>query len=243
MLNREDIIRYHRQILFPDFGKKGQLKLKNSHVVVAGVGGLGSPTSLYLAAAGVGHITIVDSDRVELSNLNRQVLHWDKDIGKRKVTSAKRKLSKVNHSIEITPIFEKITEKNEESIIKGARVVVDGMDNLETRFILNAGCIKEKIPFIHGAINGLFGEITTIIPGKTPCYACIYPEMPELEKPFPVFGATPALIASLQVMETIKLIAGLGGLLTGRMLFVNGSSMEFNSIELKRNPRCRVCSR
>lgn len=199
---------------------------------------------MYLASAGVGHITIVDNDRVELSNLNRQVLHWDKDIGEIKVISAKRKLSKLNPSIEITPIFEKITEKNVESIIKGAGVVVDGMDNLETRLILNAGCIKEEIPFIHGAIHGLFGEITTIIPGKTPCYACIYPEMPEMERQlFPVFGATPALIASLQVMETIKLIAGLDGLLTGRMLFVDGSSMEFKSIELKKNPCCRVCSR
>jgi adenylyltransferase/sulfurtransferase len=241
MLTDNELIRYNRQILFPGFGEEGQLKLRNSHVVVAGIGGLGSPASLYLASAGVGHIAIVDNDRVELSNLNRQVLHWDKDIGEKKVISAQRKLSELNPGIEIIPIFKKITKSNVAAIIKGANVVIDGMDNFETRFVLNSGCVKEKIPFIHGAIHGLSGEITTIIPGKTPCYACIYPEAPEAKKAFPVFGATPALIASLQVMEAIKLIAGLENLLMGKMLFVDGGSMEFNSIELKKTPHCKVC--
>lgn len=243
ILTENDLVRYHRQILLSDFGEEGQLKLKNSHVVVAGVGGLGSPVSIYLVSAGIGHITIVDNDRVELSNLNRQILHWDTDIGKKKVVSAHNKLSKLNPRIEITPLHEKITEKNVKNIIKGARVVIDAMDNFKTRFILNEGCIEEKIPFIHGAIHGLFGEITTIIPGITPCYACINAEMTEAKETFPVFGATPALIASLQVMETIKLITGLGELLTEKMLFVDGASMEFSSIDLKRNPHCRVCGR
>jgi adenylyltransferase/sulfurtransferase len=210
-------------------------------VVVAGLGGLGSPAAVYLACAGVGHITIVDCDSVELSNLNRQILHWDEDIGENKVSSARRKLTRLNPSIEVTALFEKISEQNARDIIKGANAVIDGMDNFETRFILNSACVAEGIPFIHGGIWGLYGEVTTIIPGKTPCFACIYPRVPKMNKPFPVFGVTPALIAILQVMETIKLVAGFGSLLTGKMLYVNGAKMEFTSRDLIRNPACRVC--
>lgn len=241
MLTENDLGRYQRQILFPGFGKEGQQKLKDSQIVVAGIGGLGSPASMYLAAAGIGKITIVDHDQVELSNLNRQILHWEKNIGENKISSAKKKLSQFNPQIDINPVFEKITENNVQNIIKGANAVIDGMDNFITRFILNAGCVKEKIPFIHGAIHGLFGEVTTIIPGKTPCYACIYPELPKMVEPCPVFGAAPALIAAIQVMETIKLIAGFESLLTGEMLFIDGTTMDFTRIEMKKNPHCRVC--
>lgn len=241
VLTDSDLIRYGRQILCSSFGEEGQKRLKQSHVVVAGLGGLGSPAAVYLACAGVGHITIVDCDSVELSNLNRQILHWDEDIGENKVSSARRKLTRLNPSIEVSALFEKISEQNARDIIKGANVVIDGMDNFETRFILNSACVAEGIPFIHGGIWGLYGEVTTIIPGKTPCFACIYPRVPKMNKPFPVFGVTPALIAILQVMETIKLVAGFGSLLTGKMLYVNGAKMEFTSRDLIRNPACRVC--
>jgi adenylyltransferase/sulfurtransferase len=241
ILTENDLKRYSRQIIFPDFGTEGQKKLKNSHIVVAGIGGLGSLSSTYLACAGIGHITIIDNDFVEISNLNRQVLHWDENVGEKKVLSARKKLSKLNPTIEIAPVFEKITEDNVTDLIKGAQVVVDGMDNFKTRFVLNTGCVKEKIPFIHGGINGLFGEITTIIPDKTPCLACIYPKIADTEIPFPVFGATPSLIASIQVLETIKLIAGIGDLLTGKMLYIDATTMEFNFIEVKRSINCKVC--
>ena len=241
MLTKNDLTRYERQILYPDFGEEGQKRLKQSHVVVAGLGGLGCSASLYLTCAGVGHVTLIDCDRVELSNLNRQTLHFEEDIGEGKPISAARKLTELNSSIEVTPVFKKITESNAREIIKGADLVIDGMDNFKTRFILNKACIAEGIPFIHGGVHGLFGEVTTILPGKTPCLACIFPEVPHGKVTFPVFGVTPALIAILQVTEAIKLLAGFGSLLTGKMLYFNGETMDFTFRNLVKNQNCRVC--
>lgn len=241
MLTQSDLIRYERQILYSGFGEEGQRRLKEANVVVAGLGGLGCSASLYLACAGVGHITIVDCDFVELSNLNRQVLHWEEDIGRKKSFSAAHKLIKLNASIEVTPVFERITEDNARDIIKGAHAVLDGMDNFETRFILNSACVAEGIPFIHAGVHGLLGEVTTIIPGETPCLACMFPGLPERRGEIPVFGVTPALIAILQVTETIKLLARFGNLLTGKMLYVNGERMEFTFVEFTRRSECKVC--
>jgi len=241
MLTKDDLTRYERQILYPGFGEKGQKRLKQSHVVVAGLGGLGCSASLYLTCSGVGHVTLIDCDRVELSNLNRQILHCEEDIEERKPFSAARKLAKLNSSIEVTPVFKKITERNAREMIKGANLVIDGMDNFKTRFIVNKACVAEGIPLIHGGVHGLFGEVTTIIPGKTPCLACIFPEVPERKALFPVFGVTPALIAILQVTEAIKLLAGFGSLLTGKMLYFNGGTMDFTFCNLVKNPNCKVC--
>jgi molybdopterin/thiamine biosynthesis adenylyltransferase len=241
MLTKDDLTRYERQILYTGFGEKGQERLKHSHVVVAGLGGLGCSASLYLTCAGVGHITLIDCDRVELSNLNRQVLHYEEDIGEGKPFSAAQKLAKLNSSIEVTPVFQKFTEHNGREIIKGANLVIDGMDNFKTRFILNEACVAEGIPFIHGGVQGLFGEVTTMLPGKTPCLACVFPEVPERSRIFPVFGVTPALIAILQVTEAIKLLAGFGSLLTGKMLYFNGETMEFTLRDLVKDRHCRVC--
>jgi len=241
MLTESDLARYGRQILYPGFGEEGQRKLKRSHVVVAGLGGLGTTASVYLACAGVGHITIVDGDFVELSNLNRQILHWEQDVGDKKALSAARKLVKLNPSVEVTPLFKSITEDNVRSIVNGANAVIDGMDNFETRFILNSACVGAGIPFIHAGINGLLGEITTIIPGQTPCFACIFPRAPAEGGAVPVFGVTPALMAALQVTETIKLLAGFGDLLTSKMLYFNGGTMEFTVVDLVINPDCSVC--
>lgn len=241
MLTQNDLIRYGRQILYSDFGEEGQRRLKESHVVVAGLGGLGCPASIYLASAGVGHITIVDCDSVELSNLNRQVLYLEEDIDKKKPFEAARKLTKLNSSIEVTPLFERITEDNVRDIIKGADTVVDGMDNFETRFILNSACVSERIPFIHAGVQGLLGEVTTIIPGKTPCLACVFPALPKNLEPSPVFGVAPALMAILQVAETIKLVAGFGNLLAGKILYIDMKKMEFNFVNLTKKPNCKVC--
>lgn len=240
-LTQDELIRYGRQILYYGFGERGQEKLKKSHVVVAGLGGIGCPASVYLTCAGVGHITIVDCDYVELSNLNRQILHYEEDVGEKKTTSAARKLAKLNSTVKITPIFDKITAGNAEGIIQGADLVIDAMDNLKTRFIINRACIAQDIPLIHGGIYGLFGVVTTILPGKTPCLACIIPPASQRRSVFPVFGVTPALVAILQVIEAIKLLAGFGRLLAGRMLCFDGDSMDFSFRSLKRNPDCRVC--
>jgi len=241
MLTDSDLASYARQIIFPSFGEEGQKKLKESHVLVAGLGGLGSAASVYLTCAGIGHITIVDCDIVELGNLNRQILHWEQDIGEQKPLSAAHKLTRLNPSIEITPLFERITEDNVRGIIQGAHAVIDGMDNFETRFILNSACVSEGIPFIHAGINGLLGEITTIVPGKTPCFACIFPQNPGSGGTILVFGITPAVVAILQVTEAIKLLAGFGDLLTGKMLYINGETMEFIFVDLIRSPDCGVC--
>jgi molybdopterin/thiamine biosynthesis adenylyltransferase len=241
MLTKNDLARYERQILYADFGEEGQKKLKRSHVVVAGLGGLGCSASLYLTCAGIGHVTLIDCDRVELSNLNRQILHYEEDIGEGKPFSAAQKLAKLNSSVEVTPVFNEITEHNAREIIKGANLVIDGMDNIKTRFILNKACVAEGIPFVHGGVHGLFGEVTTIIPGRTPCLACIFPEVPQKKGIFPVFGVTPALIAILQVTEAIKLLAGFGSLLTGKMLYFNGDTMDFTYTNLVKNQNCKVC--
>lgn len=240
-LTPEDSIRYSRQIMYPELGKLGQLKLKEAHVVVAGLGGLGSPASIYLACAGVGHITVIDHDRVELSNLNRQIVHWDEDIDVEKPLSAARKLIRLNPSITVTPVVAKITKDNARQLIQGVSVVIDAMDNFETRFIINEACVAERIPFIHAGIYGLLGQITTIIPGKTPCLSCIVPCVPTKRKPPPVFGVTPALMATLQVTEAIKLIAGFGNLLTGKLLCINAAKMEFDLVTISRRPDCEIC--
>jgi molybdopterin/thiamine biosynthesis adenylyltransferase len=240
-LTQEDLVRYSRQILFPAFGEEGQRKLRKAHVLIAGVGGLGSPCAIYLSCAGIGKLTLVDSDVVELSNLNRQILHGEEDIGEKKANSAARKLKRLNSMVEITPIAVRITAESLGGLLRGVNLVIDCLDEMETRFILNQGCVKADIPLIHGGIEGMIGEITTIIPGQTPCFACVFPQGVEVRKPFPVFGCTPALVASLQVMEAIKLLAGFGELLTGKMLYVNGEVMEWSIAPLQKNKTCDVC--
>jgi adenylyltransferase/sulfurtransferase len=240
-LTKEELERYDRQMRINKWGKEGQIKLKSSKVVVAGVGGLGCPASLYLTASGFGTIRLIDEEKVELSNLNRQILHWESDIGNYKVDSAFKKLKELNSSVKLEVVKTKITDDNVHDLIKGFDIVIDGMDNFKTRFILNKACVKEKIPFIHGAVYGLEGYITTIIPYSTPCLSCIYPTIPpEMEK-FPVVGITPALIAALQVAEAIKLIVGIGKTLGGRLLIFDGNETSFQEIKIEKNPKCKVC--
>jgi molybdopterin/thiamine biosynthesis adenylyltransferase len=239
MLDQSELIRYNRQLKIPDFGEEGQRKLKNSHAVIIGMGGLGCASATYLTAAGVGHITIVDSDTVELSDLNRQVLYWQEDIGEKKVTVAQKKLSRLNPLVQITPVFTKVTEDNILSLIGGAKVVVDGLDNSATRLVVNSACVKLKTPYIYGGVSRLRGMLTTIIPGKTPCLACFYPEG---AGGLGVLGVTPAIIANLQALEAIKLLIGHSPTLAGKLLLFNGDDMKFQVYAIKRNESCPVCS-
>jgi molybdopterin/thiamine biosynthesis adenylyltransferase len=241
-LSADDLVRYSRQILYPAFGEEGQRRLRQAHVLIAGVGGLGSPAAIYLACAGVGRLTIVDSDAVELSNLNRQILHGEEDIGEQKVFSAARKLARLNSTVAVNPVAARITAESLPGLLPGVNVVVDCLDNMATRFILNEACFRAGIPLIHGGLSGTLGEITTIIPGQTPCLACMFPQPVEGKRPFPVFGCLPALIASLQVMEVIKLLAGFGELLTGKMLYANMQIMEFMTVPFEKNKLCKVCA-
>jgi len=178
-LTHTDLERYTRQILFKSFGRDGQKKLKASHVLVAGVGGLGSPAAMYLTVYGIGRITLVDSDIVALSNLNRQLLHWEENIGQEKVYSAKDKLCKMNTTVEISPFSERINQDTCGSLLAGVDVVVDCLDNMSSRYVLNRACVEKGLPLIHGGVYGMMGQLTTIIPGRTPCLECIFPSKKE----------------------------------------------------------------
>jgi adenylyltransferase/sulfurtransferase len=239
MLDQDELKRYKRQLIIPDFGEEGQRKLKASHLVIVGVGGLGCASATYLTAAGVGHITIVDFDTVELPDLNRQILYWEDEIGEKKVVVAQRKLSKLNPAVEITPVFARITEENVLSIIGKAQVVVDGLDNSVTRLVVNSACIKRRIPYIYGGVSRLRGMVTTIVPGETPCLACLSPEG---VGGLGVLGVTPALVASLQALEAIKILIGRRPSLAGKLLLFNGDDMKFQLLEVRRNESCPVCS-
>ena len=233
--------RYSRQMILPNLGEEGQLKLKNAKVVVAGIGGLGCPTSLYLTAAGVGNVLLIDAERFELSNLNRQILGFQRDVGRLKVEAAREKLEALNPDITVSTRVVEITSMNVTELIDEADIVVDAQDNWKTRFVINEACVRARIPLVHAGVYGWNGQITTIIPGESPCLRCLIPRDPPETKPFPIVGVTPGLFAMLQVMETIKLLTGLGRPLIGKLLLFDGEDTSFNLIDISRNPNCPVC--
>ena len=240
-LSPSELERYDRQMLISGLGTDGQKKLKAAKVAVAGVGGLGCPASIYLAAAGMGKIVLVDKEKFELNDLNRQILGWQKDIGRFKAEAAKEKLDALNPEIGTEAVVAEITKENIHDVMRDVDIVVDGQDNWKTRFIINVYCVTHNIPFVHAGVSALHGQITTIIPRKGPCLRCIFPKDPPEPEKVPVLGSTPALFASLQVMETIKLVTGIGEPLVGRMLFANAEEMVFETVEVKRNIECPVC--
>ena len=240
MLTEDELEKYARQIMLKDFGQKGQEKLKNARVFIAGAGGLGSSSATCLAAAGVGRLRIVDHDKVELSNLNRQVLHWPDDIGQPKAASARNKLSRLNPDVTVEAIAEKITEANVSRLTEGCDLIVDAMDNLPARYLLNRLAIEQGIPFFHGAVYGFEGRALTVIPGKTACLRCVYRGAIPEEK-FPVIGVTPAIIGCIQATEVIKYLVGAGKLLANRLLVYDGLNMKFTEFKLKKDPACPHC--
>jgi len=241
MLTGEELERYSRQIMIPQIGEKGQEKLRRAKVFIAGAGGLGSPVSIYLTAAGVGHLRMVDHDRVDLTNLNRQVVHWSGDVGKRKVESAQEKLNKLNPNVTVETLSVTISEENASELISGFDLIVDAMDNLPTRYLLNKKAIEHGIPFFHGAVNGFEGRAMTVIPGKTACLRCLY-RGPVPESKFPVIGVTPAVIGCIQATEVIKYLVGSGELLGNRLLAYDGLNLKFTEFKVQRNPQCEHCA-
>ena len=238
MLIEDEIKRYDRQIKI--FGEEGQEKLKRAKVFIAGAGGLGSPVSIYLTVAGVGKIRIVDHDIVELSNLNRQILHWDNDIGKKKAESAEEKLKKMNPDVEVEVISKTIDAGNIDELVGDFDMIVDAMDNFPTRYLLNRTALAKNIPFFHGAVEGFYGQATTIIPGKTACLRCIFPEAPP-PTTFLVVGVTPGIIGCIQATEVIKYILGIGSSLGNRLLMWDGLNAEMDELTVKKNPTCEDC--
>lgn len=240
MLSERELKKYDRQMMIKDFGPEGQEKLKQAKVLIAGAGGLGSPISVYLAAAGVGRLTIVDCDTVSISNLNRQIMYGEKDVDRQKALSAQETIAGLNSDIIVRGIAEKIAEENVDDLVGDNDLIVDAMDNVPTRLLINKVAIKKSIPVFHGAVYGFDGRVTTIIPGVTPCLRCLYPKIPPSSK-FPVVGVAPAIIGCIQAAEVIKYIVGIGELLTGRILIYDGLKSRFLHIDVKRKTGCDAC--
>lgn len=239
-LSEYDRVRYRRQIMIPGFGEKAQLRLKRATALIAGLGGLGSPLALYLAAAGVGHLKLVDMDNVELSNLNRQILHWDEDVGESKVNSASQKVRRINPTTRVEGLDLMIDDKNVFEVAKNCDVILDAMDNFAVRYLLNAAAIAHRVPLIHGAVYGYEGRLASVVPGKTACLECIYPHAPP-RAVFPVLGTTPGVVALLQATEAIKSLTGAGVMLENEMLIYDGETMNFDKVRVSRNPQCTSC--
>jgi molybdopterin/thiamine biosynthesis adenylyltransferase len=235
-----DLARYNRQMMISGWGEEGQAKIKSATVFIAGAGGLGGPVSIYLAAAGVGDIRICDADVVELSNLNRQILHTDKRVGEPKAASAEATLREINPTISVVACDAYLDEGSVDRIVGTPVVVIDCLDNLPTRYVLNAYCIKKRIPLIHGAIWGMSGQVTFLRPPETPCLRCLFPEPPPKET-FPVVGAAPGLIGCIQALEALKYITGVGSNLKGRLVAFDGEFLRFTSLNLRRVKSCPDC--
>ncbi|MEM1658516.1 MAG: HesA/MoeB/ThiF family protein [Candidatus Jordarchaeales archaeon] len=240
-LNAEELERYCRQIAIEGWGEEGQKRLKKSTVAVIGVGGLGSPVSLYLAAAGVGKLILVDDGKVELSNLNRQVLHWSKDVGRPKVESAMEKIRELNPKVIVESIKGRVSEGNVYEIVRKADVVVDAMDNFASRMLVNKACIDEGKVFVHAGVYGFQGQLTTIIPGEGPCLQCIFPNPPPVEDAIPVAAPIPGILGCMQANEVIKVVTGIGRPLVGRLLIYDGEDSSFIIVDVKREEKCPVC--
>jgi sulfur-carrier protein adenylyltransferase/sulfurtransferase len=239
--------RYSRHLLIPEVGEQGQLKLLDSKVLLIGAGGLGSPASLYLAAAGVGRIGIVDADVVDESNLQRQIVHSTERLGEAKVDSARRTIEALNPDVEVVAYEERVTSENVERILAdGWDVIVDGADNFPTRYLVNDASIWHDIPVVHGSIYRFEGQVTVFQPHEGPCYRCLFPTPPPPElapscAEGGVLGVLPGIIGSLQANEALKLALGIGEPLVGRLLLFDALSAEFNEVKLRRDPECPVC--
>lgn len=239
-LNAYDRARYSRQILLEEWGEEGQTRINSASVFIAGAGGLGSPVAMYLAAAGVGEIRICDGDVVELSNLNRQILHNDDRVGALKAESAGRTLRALNPTIRVVTFGETLDESNVERMIGSADILVDCLDNYETRYLLNDFSIQRHVPLVHGAIWGLMGQVSFLNPPETACLQCLVPSPPAFGT-FPVVGATPGVIGSLQAIEVLKYLTSIGTNLRGTLLIVDGEDMSFTRLSITPNRYCPAC--
>ncbi len=245
-MNDNQLLRYSRQIMLPQCDIEGQQKLLSAKVLIVGAGGLGSPAAMYLAAAGVGHITIYDNDEVELSNLQRQIAHNTPDVGLDKVFSTQQTLKNLNPDVEVKAVKERLTGETLEAEVLAADIVLDCSDNFSTRFAINQACVKYQTPLVSGAAIRFEGQISVVTPGKnnSPCYKCLYSsDGEELQtcSTNGVIAPITGIIGSIQALEAIKLIISAGEPLTGRLLLLDGLTMEWRTMKLKKNITCPTC--
>jgi adenylyltransferase/sulfurtransferase len=245
-LSPEEAQRYARHLILPEIGQEGQRKLKAASVLILGAGGLGSPAAIYLAAAGVGRLGLVDFDVVDLSNLQRQIIHSSDAVGHSKITSAIARLHAVNPEIELEPFEFKLTSANALDVIRGFDVVIDGTDNFPSRYLINDACVLLGKPDVYGSIFRFEGQASVFAAEGGPCYRCLYPEPPPSGMvpdcaEAGVLGVLPAIIGSIQATEVLKLLLGIGDPLVGRMLLLDALSMRFSEFKFRRSPDCAVC--
>lgn len=246
-LTEDQISRYSRHILLPEVGGAGQKKLLNAKVLIIGAGGLGAPVAYYLAAAGIGKIGIVDGDVVEISNLQRQIIHSTKDIGKSKAQSAREKMTALNPDIEVVTYETRVNSENILDIIKDYDAVVDGTDNFPTRYLVNDACVMAGKPLFHGGVFRFDGQAITIIPGQSACYRCLFPEPPPQGlvpscQEAGILGVVVGTIGLIQATEVVKYFLGKGDLLTNRLIVYNALKMNFRTVKVPKDDHCAVCS-
>jgi adenylyltransferase/sulfurtransferase len=245
-LSREEVYRYSRHLILPEVGVEGQQRLKASSVLLVGAGGLGSPTALYLAAAGIGHLGIVDFDVVDESNLQRQVLHGTKDVGRPKLDSARARIADINPHVDVTSYEARLTAANAFDILRGYDVVIDGTDNFATRYLTNDACVLLGIPNVYGSIFRFEGQVSVFATADGPCYRCLFrePPPPGLVPSCAeggVLGVLPGTIGTLQATEALKLLLGIGEPLIGRLLLYDALQARFRTVNLRRDPACPAC--
>lgn len=246
VLSNDEILRYSRHLIMPEVGMEGQIKLKKAGVLMVGTGGLGAPLGLYLAAAGIGRIGIVDFDVVDMTNLQRQVIHGTKDIGRSKLESAAERMTDINPYVQIEKHEVRLTSENALNILRNYDIVVDGTDNFPTRYLVNDACVLLGKPNAYGSIFRFEGQATVFNYSSGPCYRCLYPEPPPPGlvpscAEGGVLGILPALVGSIQATETVKLILGKGETLSGRLVLYDALNMKFRELKLRKNPDCPVC--
>jgi len=240
MITQEERIRYQRQLILPKFGEEAQEKLKRAKVFVAGAGGLGGPVCFYLAAAGVGHLVICDRDKVELSNLNRQILHGTNDIGIPKADSALETLSDLNPDIKIETHNLTIDDSTIATLAKDVDIMIDCLDNIQTRHVLNRYAIKTNTPLMHAGIDCWNAQLALILPGETPCMNCLFGDATDTSEPKPVLGVVPGVVGTMQALQTIKFLTG-DDSFKNTLVYFDAYSLDWTKIEIERNTECSVC--